>query len=82
MRAATNCEVAWLVVVIPGRPIKNRPQVKNLPYIAAKAHCATGMDIKQLAQNHKGASLVPLERPVENRPQAESLPYNSSRADR
>jgi hypothetical protein len=27
------------VVLVPGRPINNRPQVNNLPYIAAKAHC-------------------------------------------
>jgi hypothetical protein len=29
------------VVLTPGRPINNRPQVNNLPYIAAKARCAT-----------------------------------------
>jgi hypothetical protein len=44
-------------VLIPGRPINNRPQVNNLPHIAAKPLCATIGPSKVFKARHRSGDL-------------------------
>jgi hypothetical protein len=55
LRGSTNLKGGMAnqtVVFIPGRPINNRPQVNNLPHIAAKPRCATGAAPLEIVRSH------------------------------